>query len=128
MSGTTSTRPELAALCASISRLMAGRWGRGPRRCRGYWAGDDALLLVLEDGYTPAERALAASGHSRLVEQGRHAMYEALEEDLRGVIREAVGREVETMLIAERVEVAKGALVFMLSGGDRSAPEPTALR
>lgn len=50
-----------------ITRLFKEQFGRGPTRTRAYWAGRDALVVVLEDTLTPAERNLAKMGeHQRL--------------------------------------------------------------
>src|SRR5687767_2342882 len=112
--GLGPTHVDLTALCGEVARLLAGRWGRGPRRCHGYWSGSDALLFLLEDGFTPAERSLAANGHAALVEQGRRAMYDVIEAELSRLVAQATGREVSVMLTADRVDPSVGALVFVL--------------
>ena len=48
-------------------RLFKEQFGRGPTAARAYWAGPDALLCILEDTLTPAERNLVKMGeHQRL--------------------------------------------------------------
>src|SRR3954453_22222519 len=57
------------SLLSAVSNEMVGLYksqlGRGPTRVRTDWAGADALLVTLEDSFTPAEQ--------RLVEMGEHA-------------------------------------------------------
>jgi uncharacterized protein YbcI len=48
-------------------RLYKELFGRGPTRARSNWAGPDALICVLEETLTPAERNLVKMGeHQRL--------------------------------------------------------------
>jgi len=48
-------------------RLYKEQFGRGPTRARTHWAGDDALICILDDTLTPAERNLVRMGeHQRL--------------------------------------------------------------
>jgi uncharacterized protein YbcI len=48
-------------------QLYKQQFGRGPTSARTHWAGPDALMCVLEDTLTPAERNLVTLGeHQRL--------------------------------------------------------------
>jgi uncharacterized protein YbcI len=38
--------------------------GKGPSRCRSYWAGRDLLVVLLQGGYTVGEQTLFDTGHS----------------------------------------------------------------
>lgn len=55
----------LSALSNEMVALYKTHLGRGPTKVRAHWAGEDALVVTLEDSLTPAER--------RLVEMGEHA-------------------------------------------------------
>jgi uncharacterized protein YbcI len=51
----------------TMVRLHKEQFGRGPTAARTNWAGPDALVCVLEDTLTPAERNLVKMGeHQRL--------------------------------------------------------------
>jgi uncharacterized protein YbcI len=54
----------LSALSNELVALYKTQLGRGPTKVRSHWAGEDALLVTLEDSLTPAE--------ARLVEMGEH--------------------------------------------------------
>ena len=51
----------------TMVRLYKEQFGRGPTKARTHWAGPDALVCILEDTLTPAERNLVRLGeHQRL--------------------------------------------------------------
>ena len=51
----------------TMVRLHKTQFGRGPTAARTFWAGDDAMMCVLEETLTPAERNLVNMGeHQRL--------------------------------------------------------------
>jgi uncharacterized protein YbcI len=54
----------LSELSNEMVALYKTQLGRGPTKVRSHWAGEDALLVTLEDSLTPAE--------TRLVEMGEH--------------------------------------------------------
>jgi len=58
-------RSMLSEMSTEMVALYKTQLGRGPTKVRTDWAGPDALLVTLEDSFTPAER--------RLVEMGEHA-------------------------------------------------------
>jgi uncharacterized protein YbcI len=66
----TTSENRVSALM-EISNAMVGlykqQFGRGPTTARTHWAGPDALVCILEDTLTPAERNLVKMGeHQRL--------------------------------------------------------------
>ena len=51
----------------AMVRLYKQQFGRGPTSARTYWCGRDAVMCILEDTLTPAERNLVRMGeHQRL--------------------------------------------------------------
>jgi uncharacterized protein YbcI len=51
----------------ALVHLFKEQFGRGPRHARSYWAGPDAITVILEDTLTPAERNMVSMGeHQRL--------------------------------------------------------------
>src|SRR4051794_12784931 len=67
MSAESAENNALLEISNSMVRLFKEQFGRGPGSARAYWAGPDALTVILEDTLTPAERAMVAMGeHQRL--------------------------------------------------------------
>jgi len=57
----------LSAISNEMVRIYKDQFGRGPTKTRTRWAGQDILIVTLEDTFTPAERSLARLGeHERL--------------------------------------------------------------
>jgi uncharacterized protein YbcI len=62
-------RNVLLEVSNTMVRLFKDQLGRGPTRARTHWAGPDALLCILDETLTPAERKLMKMGeHQRLRE------------------------------------------------------------
>jgi uncharacterized protein YbcI len=115
-------RPDLKTMCAAIARLHSECYGRGPRRCRGYWAGPDAVLVLLENGLTQAEHLLIEHGKGDDVIARRRAMEQILEPRLLELVAGATGRSVITMLDATELDPAVSAHVYLLEP-DGSEPD-----
>lgn len=65
--GTEKDVSLLAAVSNEMVRLYKEQFGRGPTKARTNWAGQNILVTVLEDTFTPAERNLHRMGeHQRL--------------------------------------------------------------
>lgn len=98
------TRPQdghesaLLAISDSVIRVYKDRFGRGPTRGRARWAGDDTILVLLEDTLTSAERNLIRMGeHQRLRETRMLFQYSAVQE-LCGPVEAHTGRKVRAFL------------------------------
>jgi uncharacterized protein YbcI len=73
-------------------------FGRGPDRARTYWSGTDALTVLLEDTFTPAERNLVKLGqHERLRESRIFFQYASAREFCEPVER-LTGRKVRAFI------------------------------
>jgi len=70
-SGSGRAASIVAAISDEMVRLYKEQFGRGPNRVRTYWCGDDILMTVLEDTFTPAERSLAVLGEHRRLRDTR---------------------------------------------------------
>jgi uncharacterized protein YbcI len=80
----------------AMVRLYKEQFGRGPTRTRSYWAGPDALVSILEDTLTPAERTLVRLGqHQRLRDMRTFFQYAAVPEFCEPVER-ITGRKVRS--------------------------------
>jgi uncharacterized protein YbcI len=57
----------LMEISNAMVQLYKQQFGRGPTSARTHWAGPDAIVCILEDTLTPAERNLVKLGeHQRL--------------------------------------------------------------
>jgi Na+-translocating membrane potential-generating system (MpsC) len=114
---------SLAPLSRGLVQLFRHRAGRGPTRAKSFWAGDDALLVLFGGGYTKAEKTLWDQGRPDTAMSYRHAVLEALEEDMRDVVERAVARPVSAVLAAAHHDPDVMAAIFLLEplGGSGSA-------
>ena len=88
----------LQTISNEMVRLFKEQFGRGPTRARASWAGPDAILVMLEDTFTPAERNLAQMGeHERLRETRSYFQYASVREFCEPVER-ITGRKVRAFI------------------------------
>lgn len=93
-------------------RIFKEQFGRGPTAARASWAGPDALTVILEDTFTPAERNLARMGeHERLRETRMFFQYASVREFCEPVER-ITGRKVRAFVSGLDTE-AEGLAVEM---------------
>ena len=116
---------SLAPLSRGLVQLFRHRAGRGPTQARSFWAGEDALLVLFGGGYTKAEKTLWEQGRPDTAVAYRHAVLEALEDDMRDVVETSLGRTVVAVLATAHHEPDETAAVFLLEplGGSGSAEE-----
>jgi uncharacterized protein YbcI len=115
-------RGPLAAVAGVVAGLIRERWGRGPARSRAYWSGADALVVLLDDTHTPAERSLRAAGRSAEVLALRRQLFAVTEEQLRGAVDSATGRPVRAFLFDAQLDPDVSALVFLLGPAPDGEP------
>jgi len=115
----------LADLSRGLVQLFRHRAGRGPTQAKSYLAGDDAGLVLFRGGYTRAEKTLWSQGRGETAASYRGAVLEALSEDMRDVVREALGRPVTAGLASAHHDPDVMAAVFLLEplGGSGSAED-----
>ena len=71
----------LTEVSNTMVRLFKEQFGRGPTLARTHWAGPDALVCILEDTLTAAERNLVKLGeHQRLRDTRLFFQYASIEE------------------------------------------------
>jgi hypothetical protein len=129
---------SLAPLSRGLVQLFRHRAGRGPTQAKSFWAGDDTLLVLFGGGYTKAEKTLWDQGRPGTAVAYRHAVLDALEGDMRGVVESALDRPVLAVLAAAHHDPDVMAAVFLLEplggsgsgeagrwgAGDEPAPHP----
>lgn len=119
-SGAETTHGELpggevlAAISNAVVQLMREAAGKGPTRCKTHWAGPDILLVVLGGGYSEAERTLYDAGHREEVRASRAALQSILEQRMRGLIEERVGRRVVAFMSSQHQDPDIQIEIFML--------------
>jgi uncharacterized protein YbcI len=105
----------LAAVSNEMVALFKNQFGRGPTRARTEWAGDNTLVVLLEETLTPAERNLVALGeHERLRETRMFFQYATVREICEPIER-LTGRRVRAFLSSiDTEEEGLCAEVFVL--------------
>jgi uncharacterized protein YbcI len=105
---------QLSQVCAAFASVFRRAWGRGPVRTTAHWAGPNALLVLLENGHTEAEKTMRAAGHIQELLGGRHLLQVLIEDDLKVSVEQILGRSVETVLSATRLDPDLSAEIFLL--------------
>jgi uncharacterized protein YbcI len=88
----------LAEVSTAMVRIYKEDFGRGPTRTVSYFAGPDAIVCVLRDTMTRAERRLVDIGEAERVRETRLALQHASADRFRQAVEEVTGREVESFV------------------------------
>jgi uncharacterized protein YbcI len=117
VSNERSARPddELARVCGEVAAIWRRACGRGPARTTAHWAGPNMLVVVLENGHTEAEKTLRAAGHGLQLIQGRQLLHRIIEDELKCGVGRIIGRRVETVVSATRLDPDLSAELFLLA-------------
>src|SRR5437588_3488359 len=82
----------LMAVSNAMVRLHKEQFGRGPTKARSYFAGPDALMVILSDALLPAERKMVEMGQAERVRDARTSFQAATEKEFVGTVEQLVGR------------------------------------
>jgi uncharacterized protein YbcI len=97
-----------------LSALHAHLHGRRPSAARTYIAGDDVVVAVLEETFTPAEQALVDRGEVEGILKLRRSLRRLMADDFGAIVEQATGRRVRSYIsdtdLAEQVSIE----VFLL--------------
>jgi uncharacterized protein YbcI len=88
------TGEQLADVTNGIVRLFRDYYGRGPTKAKSYLLDDHIVVCVLEDTMTTVERTLVDQGHGQKVRDVRLTFQEAMADEFKSVVSEALGRPV----------------------------------
>jgi uncharacterized protein YbcI len=88
------TGEQLAEVTNGIVRLFREYYGRGPTKAKSYLLDDRIIVCVLEDTMTTVERTLVEQGEGQKVRDVRLTFQEAMAEEFKGVVADAMGRPV----------------------------------
>ena len=103
----------LAALSTGLVQLYSRHCGKGPTRAKSYISGD-AVICVLRDPFTGAERTLIDSGEFDTVERMREGFQRAMEEEARQVLETNFGRSPSAHLRMMHVDPDLAVEIFLL--------------
>jgi len=106
----------------AIARLHKDYIGRGPTNSRTTIDGD-LVVVLLEGGFTRAERTLDDSARRDLVLAGRAGLQDAMRAELIGVVERVLGRRVRSFMSANDLAHNLQSEVFVLEPAP--APPPT---
>ena len=94
----TRTEQDRGGALASVSSAMVAlhkeQFGRGPRRARSNFAGDDVLVCVLDDALLPAELTMVKMGDHQRVRESRMYLQVATADQFINAVEDIVGRKV----------------------------------
>jgi uncharacterized protein YbcI len=118
----------LQAISNAMAQIYKTQFGRGPTKVKTYFAGPDAIVCVLEDTQTPAERRLVELGEYQRLRDVRLFFQYATEDELKRPIEEATGRRVRAFISGMDTQADASAEIFLLEEGDGTAApsEPAA--
>lgn len=85
---------QLAAVTNGIVKLFRDYYGRGPTKAKSYLMDDRIIMCVLEETMTKVERTLADTGHGDKVREVRLTFQEALADEFKRTVADAMGRDV----------------------------------
>ena len=86
----------LQAVSKEMVRLYKELFGRGPTQARTHWAGPDALITILGDTLTPAERNLVKLGEHQRLRDTRMAFQYATVREFCEPVERLTGRTVRS--------------------------------
>ena len=116
----------LAGISNAMVALFKDQFGRGPTRARAHWAGDDTIVVLLEQTLTPAERNLVGTGeHQRLRDTRTFFQYATVVEFCEPVER-LTGRKVRAFISGIDTEVdGLSTEIFVLHPAGHDGPSRT---
>ncbi len=82
----------------AMVKLYKEQFGRGPTQARAAWAGEDMLVVTLEDTLTPAERNLVKLGEHQRLRDVRMFFQHATEREFVDTVEQITGRKVEAFV------------------------------
>jgi uncharacterized protein YbcI len=119
MQDQTGQRGLNASLANEIVHIIAAATGRGASRSRAFVDGD-AVVCILEDGATSAERTLVEGGQAELVRQQQHALQMLCEERLTECVERLTGRTVRAFVSGSEPLNGVSVEIFLLENGIRA--------
>lgn len=104
----------LVTISSRMVTLFRDFLGKGPERCKSYWAGPDLLVILLDGGYTVAEQTLYEAGQGQAVQDSRLRLQRTLASRMRATVEELTGRTVTAFMSASHQSPDLSAELFVL--------------
>jgi uncharacterized protein YbcI len=98
-------------------RLYKEHFGRGPTRARSSWVADDAVVCILEDTLTPAEKTLQELGELGRLRELRMVFQYALEDQFKAIAEQICGRRVRAFVSGMDAASGVATEVFLFEPG-----------
>jgi uncharacterized protein YbcI len=117
----TGSRSPLLEISNAAVRVYKAAFGRGPTHARARFAGDDTLVVLLQDTMTVPERRLAALGEHERLRTHRLLLHKVVEDELRAVVEEVLERPTLSLisgLDTQRDVAAEVVLLAPVPDGD----------
>lgn len=111
----------LQAISNAMAQIYKTQFGRGPTKVRTFFAGPDAVVCVLEDTQTPAEKKLVELGEYQRLRDVRLFFQYATEDDLKRPVEAATGRRVRAFISGIDTVADASAEVFLLEDAPTDA-------
>ncbi|MDO9406798.1 Na-translocating system protein MpsC family protein [Patulibacter sp.] len=111
----SAVRSPLQSVADVVARHFKEQFGRGPQRCRAFFAGRDAVVVILDGTMSPAERRISDMGQGELVRATRSALQSAVRADVVRAVEEVVGRPVLHAVDGLDVDGDVATQLFVLS-------------
>ena len=88
-------------------------WGRGPTKARAH-VSRNLVVVLLEGGYSPAERTLHEHGRDDAVEEGRRAMQDTMRASCIAIVERLTCRAVQSFMSANDAANEMQCDIFVL--------------
>jgi uncharacterized protein YbcI len=130
--GEQDGQSTLAMLSREMVRIYKEQFGRGPTRAHSHFVGPDAVICILENTFTPAERNLQALGEHQRLRDMRIFLQYAASEEFTDAVRRATGRRVLSFISGVDTSTDTACELFTLerevsraaAGEDAESPRP----
>ncbi len=104
----------LQAISNAMAQIYKAQFGRGPTKVKTYFAGPDAVVCILEDTQTPAEKRLVELGETERIRDVRLFFQYAAEDELKRPVEAATGRRVRAFVSGTDTRADASVEVFLL--------------
>jgi uncharacterized protein YbcI len=128
MEPTEREMSPLARLAAEMVSLHKAHFGRGPTKSVARSAGDDLVVVALEDSLVPAERTLLDIGEERRVTETRLAFQKATADVFVDAAERIMGRKVRSFTSALDAPMGISYELFMFEPRTGAGNQPDAAR
>lgn len=108
----------LQAISNAMAQIYKAQFGRGPTKVKTHFAGPDAVVCILEDTQTPAEKRLVEQGECERIRNVRLFFQYAAEEELKAPVEAATGRRVRAFVSGADTRADASVEVFLLEEPD----------